>query len=145
MAKFKVGDRVKYINLNGNTIKYGEVGTVLQGGLTSPRIQWDSGDEWVVYYGDLQLVREVDSVILFEKSSFASWDDSVEFTPTELPKIDRFTFNYEDEYGMNISHGFSSAEFEYNLLDVVANFVLYLKGIGYDDEQIGEYIKMGSL
>ena len=145
MAKYKYGDRVRNVRNHDPFIEYGEIGTVVENNSSVPYVLWDYGKKFSQLEDFLELVREVDSVILFETSSFASWDDSVEFTPTELPKIDRFTFGYEDEYGMEIAHAYNGKEFEYGLVDIIANFTLFLKGVGYTDDEISEFINEGRM
>lgn len=173
MANFRKGDRVRCIHENyGYGIKYLSEGVVVNVTRTGLLVLWDeaNGDKsWWMGFEDVELVeqKEVDSEysgsieikhnITEEELSkiidelgrrpilVQSWDDSIEFTPTEMPKIDRFTFGYEDDYGMEITHKFHGTEFEYGLVDVIANFSLFLRGVGYTDEEIGEFINEGRM
>ena len=54
--------------------------------------------------------------------------------------MDRFEFTYKDEYGRTLSHKFTEEMGIYTLVDVIASFSLFLKGVGFSDKDIDEFI-----
>ena len=132
MARFKVGDRVKCIE----SIVYvnkGQVGTVAEDKAEYPFVLWDDGEKWSIYELKLEPYTDPASEIaqIVENSI-----NSIEHIP-----VDRFEFRYSDEYGRTLSHKFEQSEGDYNFIDVIASFRLFLLGVGYAQKDVDDIIR----
>ena len=130
MARFKVGEKI-VLNDDGYKLPYGSVG-VVQDEDNLPEILFENGVMICVDELDLEPYTDPASEIaqIVENSI-----NSIEHIP-----VDRFEFTYKDEYGRELSHKFTEEMGVYTLVDVVASFSLFLKGVGFSDKDINQFI-----
>ena len=123
MAKFKKGDRVVNTEdisfLMGIKLPKGASGTVAEDDDT-PYVEWDD-------YGVLP--RDEDYLKLIVEQP--------KVVQSQTPHT--YTFSYTDDT-RNINHSFSADIEDYGLEDVIAEFRLFLLGLGFAEEHATEYI-----
>lgn len=132
MARFKMGDKVQCTE-STRYVKAGQIGTVVGDDSECPFVQWDCGEKFCIDESRIELYTDPASEIaqIIENS----------INSTEPIPIDRFEFKYSDEYGRELSHKFSQSEGDYNFIDVIASFRLFLLGVGYAQKDVDEIIR----
>ena len=133
MARFKIGDKVQCTE-STRYVKAGQIGVVREDDSEYPFVLWDGYECWSISENKLKLYTDPASEIaqIIENSINNS---------TEPIPIDRFEFKYHDEYGREISHKFEQSEGDYNFIDVIASFRLFLLGVGYSQKDVDEIIR----
>ena len=131
MARFKVGEKI-VLNDDGYKLPYGSVG-VVQDEDNLPEILFENGVMICVDELDLEPYTDPASEIaqIVEES----------INSTEPIPVDKFEFTYKDEYGRTLSHKFEQSEGDYNFIDVIASFRLFLLGVGYSQKDVDEIIR----
>lgn len=80
----------------------------------------------------------------FYKSLTPISEPSIKPIQKSEPTYESFTFTYSDANN-DITHTMTEETCDYDLEDVVATFVNFLKGVGFADDDIGDYIDVDML
>ena len=137
MNDYKKGDRIMAVsNDEGWDIKVGDKGTVAFESDIHPYILLDKTREIVGMSAD-----EIAHVVELDPSSEIAQiiEQSITKFDEKIP-VDKFEFNFSDEYGRELSHKFEQSEGDYNIIDVIASLRLFLLGVGYSQKDVDEII-----
>ena len=134
MARFKKGDVVKLtIGDSMYRLNKGDVGIVVDY-YTHPVVELNDLRRFEILESNLEPYTDPTSEIaqIIERSITKS-DEKI--------PVDKFEFRYADEYGREVSHKFEQSEGDYNFIDVIASFRLFLLGVGYSQKDVDEIIR----
>lgn len=134
MARFKKGDKVFLLK---NDELYGlylwDTGVVDEDDDKVPYVIWDKDGRKIA-------VEEENLTYSDTSSQIAQIIEQSIVVNGEAP-IDTFEFSFKDEYGREIIHKFEEEMGVYTLVDVVASFRLFLRGIGWEREEVDKFIR----
>ena len=133
MARFKIGEKVVLNDDGYGATRIGSVG-VIQDDNVCPYVLFESGVVGCVDEGELEPYTDPASEIA------QIIEDSINKSDEKIP-VDKFEFRFADEYGRELSHKFQQSEGDYNIIDVIASFRLFLLGVGYSQKDVDEIIR----
>lgn len=133
MARFKKGDKVMLLrNDKFYNLFLWDTGVVDDDDDEIPYVVWDKDGRRIA-------VQEKD-LAPFDASSQIAQIIENSIGCNEAP-VDTFEFRFKDEYGRELVHKFEEEMGIYTLVDVVASFRLFLRGIGWEREEVDKFIK----
>ena len=133
MARFKVGEKVILNDDGYGSTKIGSIG-VVQDEDICPDVIFENGV--ILCVAESELVQYIDpasEIAQIIEESITKSDEKI--------SVDKFEFRFADEYGRELSHKFQQSEGDYNVIDVIASFRLFLLGVGYSQKDVDEIIR----